>query len=532
MLPAGLVLVGVSAARGPARRLHQPQGEAASADLPHGAVGRHRVAAPAGAGQAAAARSRGRAAARQCRDAAAQARGRRGRRDLAGARRAEAAGPRRRRHRDPVDVDEFLPGGRAGRHRHRDARRRCAHARSCSRAINHADTAHRACLRARLPRRARRLLPHADRRPRHAFAADALRFRGMIAQARRQRGVRSSARRRRARCRTLGADAGGELKRAPVPISSRCEHAPAGHPPGARQRAHRRRPCARRGMTCAGAAAAHRDRSHSELRHDHPWRRPADQRQCGARALARHPRRAQLLALPVFAVGRSSADAARAAGFRRCASRPMATRRDLARLARRALRRRGAPLLYLAGEDRAGEMAVSGLRRPYRGGLSRRQGRALPPEVAAALEQGAIDGVLHFSRRSAKAISTAPRAAASTIGRSRRCIIVSRARWWRRSPPPAPLRCGSRLARTRRRCWSWWVRREAKVLASNSVCSLPHAPGPARVAAYSCASRASPTCVGEGWGGGSLLMARCVCQLLPPPPTPPHKGDRCVIGLS
>src|SRR3954469_10311175 len=35
----------------------------------------------------------------------------------------------------------------------------------------------------------------------------------------------------------------------------------------------------------------------------------------GARAIADHPRRAELIALPVLAVGRSSADAARAAGF-------------------------------------------------------------------------------------------------------------------------------------------------------------------------------------------------------------------------
>ena len=60
--------------------------------------GRHRVAAPAGAGQAAAAGPRRRAVARQCRDAAAQARRRRGRRDAARGRRAEAAraAPRRR----------------------------------------------------------------------------------------------------------------------------------------------------------------------------------------------------------------------------------------------------------------------------------------------------------------------------------------------------------------------------------------------------------------------------------------------------
>jgi hypothetical protein len=41
----------------------------------------------------------------------------------------------------------------------------------------------------------------------------------------------------------------------------------------------------------------------------------------GARAIADHPRRAELIALPVLAVGRSSADAARAAGFTDVSSR-------------------------------------------------------------------------------------------------------------------------------------------------------------------------------------------------------------------
>ena len=75
-----------------------------------------------------AARSRHRAAARQCRDAAAQARRGRGRRDVAGAGRTEAARPRRRRDRD-ARRRRISAGGRAGRHRHRDARRRFADAR-------------------------------------------------------------------------------------------------------------------------------------------------------------------------------------------------------------------------------------------------------------------------------------------------------------------------------------------------------------------------------------------------------------------
>src|SRR6476661_2211526 len=54
----------------------------------------------------------------------------------------------------------------------------------------------------------------------------------------------------------------------------------------------------------------------------------------------------------------------------------------------------------------------------------------------------------------------------------------------------------------------------------------PTRPGLARVATSSCASRASPTCVGGGLGRGVVVMAQsCIRQLLPPPPTPPHKGE-------
>ena len=62
-----------------------------------------------------------------------------------------------------LDAQEFLPGGRAGRDHHRGARRRCAHARAAGedRSCRHLDGAR---VRARVPRRARRLVPHADRR--------------------------------------------------------------------------------------------------------------------------------------------------------------------------------------------------------------------------------------------------------------------------------------------------------------------------------------------------------------------------------
>ena len=62
-----------------------------------------------------------------------------------------------------------------------------------------------------------------------------------------------------------------------------------------------------------------------------------------------------------------------------------------------------APLLYLAGEDRAGDLAAAGL--PVHTAVVYRALKAdhFPPPVAAALAQGEIDGVLHFSARSAEA---------------------------------------------------------------------------------------------------------------------------------
>jgi len=123
----------------------------------------------------------------------------------------------------------------------------------------------------------------------------------------------------------------------------------------------------------------------------------------GARAIARHPRRAELLALPVLAAGRSSAEAARAAGFADVVSAD-GDARDLARLAAARFSRSRLPLLHLAGEERAhdlaGELAAHGL--SVRTVVIYRAAKApaLPPAPRAALQQGAIDGVLHFSLRS------------------------------------------------------------------------------------------------------------------------------------
>jgi uroporphyrinogen-III synthase len=123
----------------------------------------------------------------------------------------------------------------------------------------------------------------------------------------------------------------------------------------------------------------------------------------GARAAARHPRHGELRTTPVLTVGASSAEAARAAGFADVASAD-GDGRDLARLAAQRFAGSQAPLLYLAGEDRArdlaAELAAHGLSVRtvvvYRAAAA----PAFPPAVRSALEQDRIDGVLHFSRRS------------------------------------------------------------------------------------------------------------------------------------
>jgi len=133
------------------------------------------------------------------------------------------------------------------------------------------------------------------------------------------------------------------------------------------------------------------------------------------RAVAAHPRRAALLRLPVLAVGRRTAAAARAAGF------PEVTTaggdvRELAQCHREWARNDagGDPLLYLAGEDRSGDLAAALAGRVVHTAVVYRAVKAdkFPPAIAAALAAGQIDGVLHFSRRSAQAYLDCARAAA------------------------------------------------------------------------------------------------------------------------
>ena len=129
-----------------------------------------------------------------------------------------------------------------------------------------------------------------------------------------------------------------------------------------------------------------------------------------APAIARHRRFTELRALPVFAVGGRSAQAMRAAGFTDVTSADGDVG-DLARLVAQRVNG-GALLLYLAGADRAGDLAgrLSGQGFVVRTVVIYRAIAAavLPSAVTDAL--AGVDGVLHFSRRSAEAYVRTARA--------------------------------------------------------------------------------------------------------------------------
>ena len=136
-----------------------------------------------------------------------------------------------------------------------------------------------------------------------------------------------------------------------------------------------------------------------------PWGALAMTSANAAYAVARHPRRAELTPLPVFAVGRRTAEAARAAGFGDVTSADGDVT-DLVRLIGARYPGTPAPLLYLAGEDRAGDLAgdlaAAGLRVTTVVVYHAAAAESLPASVVAALRASQLDGVLHFSRRSAE----------------------------------------------------------------------------------------------------------------------------------
>jgi len=133
-----------------------------------------------------------------------------------------------------------------------------------------------------------------------------------------------------------------------------------------------------------------------------PWAAVAITSANAAHAIARHPRRRELISLPAFTVGRRTAEAARASGFTAVTSAD-GNEADLARLIGA---RHATPILYLAGEDRARDLAadVAGSDVTVETVVVYRAAEAarIPAAAEAALRSGAVDGVMHFSPRSAQ----------------------------------------------------------------------------------------------------------------------------------
>lgn len=132
-----------------------------------------------------------------------------------------------------------------------------------------------------------------------------------------------------------------------------------------------------------------------------------------AAAIVNHPGRDMLTALQLFAVGQRSADAARAAGFTdiHIAGGDM---KDLVRLIAEHRPDARAPLLYLAGEDRSGDLIGDLAMRGIAAELAviyRAVAVSFSAELIGALQSGAVDTVLHYSRRSAEQFVVGAKAA-------------------------------------------------------------------------------------------------------------------------
>ena len=132
-------------------------------------------------------------------------------------------------------------------------------------------------------------------------------------------------------------------------------------------------------------------------------------------------------ATPVFAVGGSSAKAARRAGFLAVRS-SQGGERELAALIGSAVPA-GAKLLYLAGRERKGGLAAlladAGLDCVTLETYDAPAADALPPPAAVALAMGRIDAVLHYSARAARVFSdlTASAGLADTAARLRHLCL-------------------------------------------------------------------------------------------------------------
>jgi uroporphyrinogen-III synthase len=135
------------------------------------------------------------------------------------------------------------------------------------------------------------------------------------------------------------------------------------------------------------------------------------------RGIEPHLENSRLLALPLFAVGERTADAARRAGFENVisANGDAAGLRDcvLASVRTKELKK-ASPLLYLAGadlaRDLAGELGERGFTVVTHTTYRMAPVSSLPREICDAFAAHRIEAVLHYSRRSARAFLQAARA--------------------------------------------------------------------------------------------------------------------------
>jgi uroporphyrinogen-III synthase len=123
-----------------------------------------------------------------------------------------------------------------------------------------------------------------------------------------------------------------------------------------------------------------------------------------ARAVAGHARLAELRSVPLYTVGQRSAEAASAVGFA-VAHSADGDAHDLIGIVARELAGAALPLLYLAGADRRVDLAEAlarhGLTVRTAVVYSAAAAERLPLQTEQAIAAGELDGVLHYSRRSA-----------------------------------------------------------------------------------------------------------------------------------
>ncbi|ARP99106.1 uroporphyrinogen-III synthase [Pseudorhodoplanes sinuspersici] len=122
-----------------------------------------------------------------------------------------------------------------------------------------------------------------------------------------------------------------------------------------------------------------------------------------ARAIAEHPQHDRLASLRCFAVGAQTAAAAKRAGFNDVVS-ANGDGGDLAKVILQHVASDAEPLLYLAGDDRARDMAAelapAGLRLEIVVIYRAKAAAHFATEINDGLRSGRFDGVLHYSRRS------------------------------------------------------------------------------------------------------------------------------------